>query len=149
MSKQDDGRKDPYDLDEEAELTDEELVYFKEKLMAERAKLLTRLDRHRDEAVAHDETTGDDADIASRQIDRMYQMKLASKERKLLNQINLALGKFEDGDYGICEGSGEVIRRKRLEMRPWTRYSVEYKEQLERQKGSRGGEVDPSRFPFE
>ena len=95
------------------------------------------------------QTSGDDADIASRQIDRMYQMKLASKERKLLNQINLALGKFEDGDYGICEGSGEVIHRKRLEMRPWTRYSVEYKEQLERQKGTRGTESDPSRFPFE
>ena len=35
MSKKDDGRKDPYDLDEEAELTDEELAYFKEKLMAQ------------------------------------------------------------------------------------------------------------------
>mgnify|MGYP001024966435 CR=1 FL=1 len=149
MAMKDDGRKDPYDLDEEPELTDEELDYFKEKLMAERAKLLTRLERHRDEAVAHDETTGDDADIASRQIDRMYQMKLASKERKLMNQINLALGKFEDGDYGICEGSGEVIRRKRLEMRPWTRYSVEYKEQLERQKGAGRAMDGDSRFPFE
>ena len=56
-----------------------------QKLMAERK--LSRARKHRDEAVAHDETTGDDADIASRQIDRMYQMKLASKERKLLNQI--------------------------------------------------------------
>lgn len=130
-------RTDPYDLDEELELTEEELDYFKEKLVGERAKLIARLDRHRDEAVVHDETTGDDADIAARQIDRMYQMKLADKERKLLNQIDRALGKFKEGDYGICEGSGEVIRRKRLEMRPWTRYSVEYKEQLERQKGAR------------
>ena len=137
MASLNDGRIDPYDLDEEQELTEAELDYFKEKLLAERTKLISRLDRHRDEAVVHDETTGDDADIAARQIDRMYQMKLADKERKLLNQIERALSKFKEGEYGICEGSGEVIRRKRLEMRPWTRYSVEYKEQLERQKGTR------------
>ena len=35
MARKDDGRKDPYDLDEEPELTDEELDYFKGKLMAD------------------------------------------------------------------------------------------------------------------
>ena len=61
-------------------------------------------------------------------------MKLVDKERKLLNQIQRAIGKFAEGEYGICEGTGDYISRKRLELRPWTRYSVHYKEMLERQK---------------
>ena len=42
--------------------------------------------------------------------------------------------KFEEGEYGVCEGMGEPISYKRLELRPWTRYSVEYKEQVERER---------------
>ncbi len=61
-------------------------------------------------------------------------MRFADKERKLLVQITSALEKLEEGDYGVCEGTGEPIAIKRLELRPWTRYSVEYKEQVERER---------------
>ena len=56
------------------------------------------------------------------------------KERKLLNQIELALRKIAEEEYGFCEGTGEPISKKRLALRPWTRYSIEYKEELERRK---------------
>ena len=128
------GRIDPFDLEDETELTAKELGHYKGLLLAERTKIVDRLQRHMGDALEEDSGPGDEVDMANRQVDRQYQMKIADKERKLLSQIDRALGKFISGDYGICEGSGEVIRRKRLQMRPWTRYSIQHKEQLERQK---------------
>ena len=46
----------------------------------------------------------------------------------------LSLEKMHTGEYGVCEGTDEPIGFKRLELRPWTRYSVGYKEMLEREK---------------
>ena len=129
-----DDRVDPFDLEEESELTDEELEQFKELLQTERQKIVHRLQRHMGDALEDDSGPGDEVDLANRQVERVYHMKIADKERKLLTQIDHALNKFESGEYGICEGNGEVIRRKRLQMRPWTRYSIQYKEQLERQR---------------
>ncbi|MEE2779930.1 MAG: hypothetical protein VYE15_05385 [Myxococcota bacterium] len=128
------GRIDPFDLEEEQELNEEELEHYKGLLLTERSKIVDRLQRHMGDALEDDSGPGDEVDMANRQVDRQFQMKIADKERKLLSQIDRALAKFSAGDYGICEGSGDVIRRKRLQMRPWTRYSIQYKEQLERQK---------------
>ena len=61
-----------------------------------------------------------------------YLIRFADKERKLLSEIEHALEKMRAGEYGVCEGTEEPIGFKRLELRPWTRYSVAYKEQMER-----------------
>jgi DnaK suppressor protein len=61
-------------------------------------------------------------------------IRFAGKERKLLIEIEHALEKMNTGEYGVCEGTGDPIGYKRLELRPWTRYSVAYKEQLERER---------------
>ena len=132
-------REDEGRYEEEAELTEEELQHFRTRLLEERSKLEDRLRRHVSEAVVDAERSADEIDQASRLSDQAYLMRLADKERKLLSQIDRALGKFDSGDYGYCEGTGEPIGRKRLELRPWTRYSIEYKEQLEREKKRAGG----------
>jgi DnaK suppressor protein len=59
---------------------------------------------------------------------------MADKDRKLLIEIDVAIEKMKNGEYGLCEGTDEPIGFKRLEIRPWTRYSVAYKELLEREK---------------
>ncbi|MBX3211155.1 MAG: TraR/DksA C4-type zinc finger protein [Labilithrix sp.] len=64
-------------------------------------------------------------------------LRLADKERKLLVEIDRALAKFESDTYGICEGTGEPIGLRRLEARPWTRFSIAYKEQLERERAAK------------
>lgn len=50
---------------------------------------------------------------------------LMDSERKLLEQIYEALQRIDDGRYGICEGGGEMIPRKRLDAIPWTKYCVD------------------------
>ncbi len=60
------------------------------------------------------------------------QLRILDKEVKLLRQVERALAKFERGEYGLCEGTLEPIGYARLKARPWARYSVTYKEEMER-----------------
>jgi DnaK suppressor protein len=84
----------------------------------------------------------DEVDLASVTIQQNLQFRLLDRDRKLLNEIENALSKIELGDFGYCEGTGEPIPKRRLELRPWTRHSVKYKEQLERMKKSGRGVGD-------
>ena len=120
---------------EPEELTPEDLSLFKERLIAKRQEVKQRLTRHLSQAITDDDRSADELDQAGKISDQAYLMRLADKERKLLQQIEHALRKFETDEYGLCEGTGELIGRKRLDLRPWTRYSIEHKERLERQKG--------------
>ena len=118
----------------DAELTDEQVTQLHETLLKERDRVQKGLERHIAEAVQDVDRLADDVDLASRHSEQAYLMRFADKERKLLREIDHALVKLRAGTYGVCEGSMEPIGFARLTLRPWTRYSIEYKEQLERQR---------------
>jgi DnaK suppressor protein len=120
---------------EEPPLTKSELAEFKKTLLEERGKITSKLDQHLSEAVKDQVGQPDEADQAESATSQAFLLRLADKERKLLRQIEDALRKIETGDFGYCEGTGDFIGRQRLKLRPWTRYSVEYKEILERKEG--------------
>ncbi len=123
--------------DDHTELTAAELELYRTRLAAERASVAERLARHLNEAVRDNEILPDENDAASRETDQLYLLRLADKEKKLLRQIDRAMAKFETGAFGLCEGTGDPIGRRRLELRPWTRYSIQHKERLERDKAAR------------
>lgn len=52
---------------------------------------------------------------------------LVSQERlrTQLLEIELALGRIENGSFGICEETEEMIEPERLKAIPWTRLSIE------------------------
>ena len=79
----------------------------------------------------------DEVDQASQSIQHDLTFRLLDRLRKLMREIDNALNKIYTGDYGYCEGTGEVIPKKRLELTPWVKYSVEHKERLERLKKQR------------
>ena len=79
------------------------------------------------------------ADAGSDAYDRDFALSLLSQEQDALNEINEALTRIENGTYGICEMSGRRIPEVRLEALPFTRFTVECQEQIERQQmGGRG-----------
>jgi DnaK suppressor protein len=125
-----------YDPSDEDELGPEDLEYFKKRLQEERDKVLARLARHRQEATNENTAAPDEMDQARSLADQAYLLRLAHKEQNLLKQIDKAIAKFESGEYGFCEGTGDPIGRQRLELRPWTRFSVAYKEEVEARKRS-------------
>lgn len=118
----------------EAKLTQREITALYTKLIEEKTRVISGFDRHVQEALADDDVLADEIDIAQRSTDQAWLFRFADKERKLLIEIDGAIEKMRNGDYGVCEGTDEAIGFKRLELRPWTRYSVAYKEMLEREK---------------
>jgi DnaK suppressor protein len=118
----------------DAGLTVKEMKLLYGKLVEERVRKVAELERHMQEALGETSVMPDETDMAQRSTEQAYLIRFADKERKLLNEIDRALDKLKLGEYGVCEGTEEPIGFKRLELRPWTRYSVAYKEQIERER---------------
>jgi DnaK suppressor protein len=89
--------------------------------------------RGRRAGASADDRAGDEADQASEDAEVALETRLMDRDAKLLREVERALKKVEDGSYGFCEGTDEPIGYARLKLRPWTRYSVTYKEELERE----------------
>ncbi|MGB0679534.1 MAG: TraR/DksA family transcriptional regulator [Polyangiales bacterium] len=117
---------------EDAELTQAQLGALYDRLIEERERVRRGLGQHMNAATHDGDQLVDELDIAQRNTEQAYLLRFADKERKLLLEIENALEKMQNGEYGVCEGTGDPISHKRLELRPWTRYSVAHKEQLER-----------------
>ncbi|HIJ82553.1 MAG TPA: TraR/DksA family transcriptional regulator [Desulfuromonadales bacterium] len=79
------------------------------------------------------EPGGDIYDQASSERDRELGLLLGDREREKLHNIEEALLRINDGDYGICEECDEDIPRGRLKAMPFTRHCVKCKSDLEKQ----------------
>jgi DnaK suppressor protein len=78
------------------------------------------------------EPSGDIYDQASSERDRELGLLLNDREREKLRNIDEALLKIEDGEYGICEECEEDIPLGRLKIVPFARYCVKCKADLEK-----------------
>ncbi len=74
----------------------------------------------------------DIADRATTESERSIELRTRDRQRKLVNKINAALERIEDGSYGYCDDTGEPISLKRLEARPIATLSIEAQERHER-----------------
>lgn len=62
---------------------------------------------------------GDDqADAGSKTFEREHEMSLANNAREMLLQVRHALGRIDDGSYGVCEGCERAIGKLRLQAFP-------------------------------
>lgn len=71
-------------------------------------------------------------DAGSDAYDRDFALSMLTKEQDALYEINEALERMDRGVYGLCELSGKKIPEERLEALPYTRYTREMQEQIER-----------------
>lgn len=55
--------------------------------------------------------------------------QLASRQYKLIQNLEAALGRIENKTYGICRATGKLIPKERLRLVPHATLSVEAKEQ--------------------
>ena len=76
------------------------------------------------------------ADAGTDTYDRDFALGVLGSELDALYQIEQALDRIRNGTYGMCELTGKKIEPARLEAIPWTRFSAQAEEQLEKE-GSR------------
>ena len=72
------------------------------------------------------------ADAGSDAYDRDFALSLLSQEQDSLYEIDEALKRVLAGSYGICEMSSKPIPHQRLEVLPFTRYTVECQAEIEK-----------------
>jgi len=123
--------------DREPFMNPQQQEYFRQKLLRWRAELL---DESLETRLSLKETSllePDLADRASAETDRSLELRTRDRMRKLINKIDEALQRIEDGSYGYCEETNEPISLKRLEARPIATLSIEAQERHERAERTR------------
>lgn len=78
---------------------------------------------------------GDDSDVVYEQ-ERLLTIRGQLTDRRLM--IERAIGKVDDGTYGICERCGEPIAPERLEALPFVTYCINCQEIIDREATQRG-----------
>lgn len=106
--------------------------YFKQKLLNWKNELLKESSQTLNNLQSDNEAKPDITDRASEEIDRSFELRTRDRERKLINKINSALQRIEDGSYGYCDETGDPISIKRLEARPVATLSLEAQEMHEK-----------------
>ena len=106
--------------------------YFRQKLVSWKKDLLKESSQTLNNLQNENEAKPDITDRASEEIDRSFELRTRDRERKLINKIDAALQRIEDGSYGYCDETGEPISIKRLEARPVATLSLEAQEMHEK-----------------
>ena len=103
------------------------LIDWKNELLKESSQTLANMQKEENTAKS------DITDRASEEIERSFELRTRDRERKLINKIEAALRRIQEGSYGYCEETGEPIGIKRLEARPVATLSLEAQEIHEKQ----------------
>lgn len=119
--------------DKPQQRTDLDIEYFRNMLLQERERLESERDTIRasgldmDGALPEEGEGGDEdtADLASAMMDKEMDLAVEEELEDLMSAIDHALQKIEDGSYGICDMSGDHIKRGRLELIPWAALTAE------------------------
>ena len=106
--------------------------YFRQKLVTWKKDLLKESSQTLNNLQNENEAKPDITDRASEEIDRSFELRTRDRERKLINKIDAALKRIEDGSYGYCDETGDPISIKRLEARPVATLSLEAQEMHEK-----------------
>ncbi|MBI40902.1 MAG: molecular chaperone DnaK [Leptospiraceae bacterium] len=108
------------------------LAKYKEMLLKSKAEILHEIELENENIMYSEQ--GDLVDIADVVINNELMNRLSDMDFEKIKLIDRALEKIEDGSYGTCEGTGKVIPEARLNAIPWTPYTVDYAEQVEKQR---------------
>ena len=110
------------------------LARVKEHLLETKQKLANEMDSEmKAEREANKDEGMDTYDLASEERDREINFILSDRERQKIKQIDDALGRLDDGSYGVCQSCGLEIAEERLEALPFTLLCRDCQQEQERE----------------
>ncbi|MCP4107367.1 MAG: RNA polymerase-binding protein DksA [Desulfobacteraceae bacterium] len=107
------------------------IEYFKALLSKRLDDLLDQADDTVSDMTALKENFPDPIDRSALETDRNFMLRIRDREHKLIKKIKKALGRIENGTYGICDKCGEDINVERIKARPVTTQCIDCKTQEE------------------
>jgi DnaK suppressor protein len=116
----------------------DQLQKFKEQLEQMKADVISDVEQTLNDMTSQNGNIPDPNDRATVESDRSFELRLRSRERKLLDKINEAIARIDNGEYGVCDDCGERIRTKRLEARPVAKFCINCKTRQEQKEKAQG-----------
>ena len=117
-------KKEEYMSSRQQEYFLRKLLGWREELVEESRETISNL---REEV----RDVGDEAERATRETENSLELRTRDRYRKLLNKIDKALIRLDDGEYGYCDETGEEIGLARLEARPIATLCLDAQERWE------------------
>lgn len=119
-------------------MDEKDLQELKAQLEALKEEISSDVEQTLTDMTHQDGNIPDPNDRATVESDRSFELRIRGRERKLMDKVEQALNRIEEGTYGICEGCGEDISVKRLKARPVATYCIDCKTQQEQREKAQG-----------
>ena len=95
------------------------------KLLQTKAELLNKVREAQNDMRFAEGQGGDEADQTVRLMEEKEFLSRNERINYQLMEVEMALARIEQGRYGICQETGELIEHERLMALPWTSLSIE------------------------
>ena len=118
--------------EDEEYMNPQQLAYFRQKLLEWKQELLAESRETMEHLREENWREPDISDRASLETEAELELKTRNRYFKLINKIDMALRRIEEGEYGYCEETGEPIGVRRLEARPVATLCIEAQERHEK-----------------
>jgi len=106
--------------------------FFRDLLLKQKERLITNsIVMFREMKREELKTPSDEADFAVEEVNQFMSCQIQSIDRKCLLEIEKALAKIENGEYGFCEYCAEEIDIRRLKARPYSTLCIDCQEDME------------------
>lgn len=106
-------------------LSEQTVQVCKTKLLTFKSNILNQMKSMAADFNLVDKSRGDESDLSAAHQEEHNFLIAQTRMKTQLLEIEMALGRIESGNYGICEETDELIETERLLAIPWTRLSIE------------------------
>ncbi len=117
-------------------LTKKQLAQIKDKIQAERERVLTKLGIDEEMFTIKSEERSDEVDQATADYQRSQMLRFRNRDVFYSKKLKQALEKMNEGEYGCCEECDETISFKRLWARPTADLCISCKDEAEKEESS-------------
>jgi DnaK suppressor protein len=112
---------------------DSELHFFEDILLSRREQIQKNINGVEDEmSQLQGLELNDEGDYASVSNNNMVETAIGSQQQTELYEIEAALAKIKNGNYGVCEMCEELIGVQRLKVKPHAKYCIDCREIAEK-----------------
>jgi len=114
----------------------QKLEYFRKLLLEQRRRATEELRADTSTALEGGDGVEDLGDMSELDVNRSTALDLADRQTHLIDEIDAALQRIDDGTYGECMRCGKPIDEERLKAVPTARYDAACQAAIEQAQGS-------------
>jgi len=100
------------------------IAEIRQNLEKERARVIKRMRGHAQQNQRQKPRNQDSADLAQSYTLQEQNILLSERDEAQLTQIETALQKIKDGQYGVCDNCGQAIAPGRLAVLPYANLCI-------------------------